>query len=341
MSPRTIETTEADELVTSITGSTDRLGRHLDRGERVYLVIEAKVGALHLVPEKITRTLVLTDAFELDGDEGRRIVNTLRTARSVANQVTAGREILPGLEGLTDVSGVVDVETIAGIRTGDPTADDGPDGAAYAFDPELEAAAALLFERGLDDLLTADLDTIRTSGRIDGLSPRALRALITVETVRGHRGDLLDELDERLAAALAGLVTEVPWAGYAGGSISSTIQRLMEAREALEADGTWLDLLEHVHAYEASRKARAGILDYCTGELGPDFFTTPGPDDEPIPPAAGLELEDTADVATVPEARTGVALGDDAIDVIAGAIVDHDADVPATPPLPGEEGAPQ
>lgn len=101
------EPTDFDEVVTTLAGRTDTIGRALERGDRLVLVIEAKVETLTAGPKTLVRATRITDAHELSSDIGRKLLNQLRTARSLAADMARGGPILPGLEGFTDVEGVV------------------------------------------------------------------------------------------------------------------------------------------------------------------------------------------------------------------------------------------
>lgn len=123
---------------TSLTGAGNRLTRPHEIGDRVVLVIEARVkraghedtggGLLY------TETHKVADLFELDSAPGARLLTHLRSAYRAARDASEGSEPIPGLgdEGWTDANGVVLTAAELAERRNDPLALLGHDAEAPA-----------------------------------------------------------------------------------------------------------------------------------------------------------------------------------------------------------------
>ena len=113
---------------TSLTGAGNRIARAHGIGDRVVLVIEAKVkktghedtddGLLYVETHKVA------DLFELDRDPGARLLAHLRSQYRQAKDSAEGRVPIPELgdEGWTDANGVVLTAAELAERRNDPVA---------------------------------------------------------------------------------------------------------------------------------------------------------------------------------------------------------------------------
>lgn len=119
-------------MKSALTGAGTRIRRPYGIGDRVVLVVEAKVKkAGHEETDDglvYVETLKVSDLFELDRDPGTRLLRFLRSNYRVAEDKVAGREPLAdngtdlGDEGWTDANGVVLTPAELAERRGDPVA---------------------------------------------------------------------------------------------------------------------------------------------------------------------------------------------------------------------------
>jgi len=113
---------------TALTGAGNRVARAHGIGDRVVLVIEAKVkkaghedtddGLVYVETHKVV------DLFELDRDPGARLLSHLRSQYRQAKDAADGKVPIDGLrdEGWTDANGVVLTAQELAERRGDPVA---------------------------------------------------------------------------------------------------------------------------------------------------------------------------------------------------------------------------
>jgi hypothetical protein len=113
---------------TALTGAGNRVARAHGIGDRVVLVIEAKVkkaghedtddGLVYVETHKVV------DLFELDRDPGARLLSHLRSQYRQAKDAADGKVPIPELgdEGWTDANGVVLTPQELAERRGDPVA---------------------------------------------------------------------------------------------------------------------------------------------------------------------------------------------------------------------------
>lgn len=113
---------------TALAGAGNRIARAHGIGDRVVLVIEAKVkkaghedtddGLVYVETHKVV------DLFELDRDPGARLLSHLRSQYRQAKDAAEGRVPIDGLgdEGWTDASGVALTAQELAERRGDPVA---------------------------------------------------------------------------------------------------------------------------------------------------------------------------------------------------------------------------
>jgi len=110
----------------AVGGVGSRISRPHTIGDRVVLVVEAKVEASGHKgsPDGIVyvEKAVAVDLFELPGDQGSRLISTLRSLYRTGEDATKGRRQVPGLAdtGYTDGSGVVLTPAELADLRGDP-----------------------------------------------------------------------------------------------------------------------------------------------------------------------------------------------------------------------------
>lgn len=113
-------------MKTSLNGAGNRVTREHSIGDRVVLVIEAKVKkAGHEETDDgliYAEVLKVIDLFEIQGDPGRRLISAVRQSYRTADDEANGREPLPdlGAAGITDASGVALTPAELGELRGDP-----------------------------------------------------------------------------------------------------------------------------------------------------------------------------------------------------------------------------
>lgn len=111
---------------TSFTGTAGRITRPHTIGDRIVIVIEAKMkGDGHTDTDKglmYLETLNVLDMFELVDDQGKRLLALLRSLYRTADDTKQGRGPIPSLGevGYTDASGVVLTEAEVADLRGDP-----------------------------------------------------------------------------------------------------------------------------------------------------------------------------------------------------------------------------
>lgn len=119
-------------MKSALTGAGTRIRHPYGIGDRVVLVVEAKVKkAGHEETDDglvYVETLKVTDLFELDRDPGTRLLRFLRSNYRLAEDKVAGRAPLAdngtdlGEEGWTDANGVLLTPAEVAERRGDPVA---------------------------------------------------------------------------------------------------------------------------------------------------------------------------------------------------------------------------
>lgn len=117
---------KASKMKTALTGAGSRVTRPHSIGDRVILVIEARVkSAGHEDTDdglEYVEKLKVLDLFELSGEQGQRLVSTVRSLYRTGEDALKGRTPVPELGdvGYTDGSGVVlTPKEVAELR-GDP-----------------------------------------------------------------------------------------------------------------------------------------------------------------------------------------------------------------------------
>lgn len=113
-------------MKTALAGAGTRVTRPHTIGDRIVLVIEARVkSASHEDTDDglvYSEKLKVLDLFELDADQGSRLISTVRSLYRTGDDAAKGRRPVPGLGdvGYTDASGVVlTPDEVADLR-GDP-----------------------------------------------------------------------------------------------------------------------------------------------------------------------------------------------------------------------------
>lgn len=114
-------------MKTSLNGAGNRVTREHSIGDRVVLVIEAKVKkAGHEETDDgliYAEVLKVTDLFEIQGDPGRRLISAVRQSYRTADDEANGRAPLSeefGAAGVTDASGVALTPSELDELRGDP-----------------------------------------------------------------------------------------------------------------------------------------------------------------------------------------------------------------------------
>lgn len=111
---------------TALAGAGTRVTRSHTIGDRIVLVIEARVkSAAHEETDDglvYVEKLKVLDLFELDRDQGARLISTVRSLYRTAEDAVKGRRPVPGLgeTGYTDASGVVLTPAEVAELRGDP-----------------------------------------------------------------------------------------------------------------------------------------------------------------------------------------------------------------------------
>lgn len=212
----TFDVHDFDEVVTTLAGRTDGIPRDLGRAERLILVIEAKVEAITAGPKALTRTAKIVDVHELEREVGMRLLNSLRTARSLAAQAASGGPILPGLEGMTDARGVVmDATDQAAVAAGaegwdaytppadaegsdlpaEGSTDDSGPAAAPSGDPDLGAEVPWTgYDSAKVGEITSHLETYVAEAPLDADRRARLAAVLAYEDAHKGRKTVTDFL---------------------------------------------------------------------------------------------------------------------------------------------------
>lgn len=141
------------KMKTAIAGAGSRITRPHSIGDRIVLIAEVRVkSAGHEDTddglEYVERYKVL-DLFELDKDQGARLISTVRSLYRTADDAVKGRRPVPGLGevGYTDASGVVLTPSEVAELRGDPV--------RAILSPEL-TPAVVVYEDGNRDLWPDD-----------------------------------------------------------------------------------------------------------------------------------------------------------------------------------------
>ena len=142
-------------MKTAVSGAGNRVTRPHGIGDRVVLVIEAKVKKAGYEETDdglvYAETLKVVDLFELDRDPGARLISTVRSAYRTAEDSIKGRAAIPDLGdvGYTDANGVVlTPKEVAALR-GDPV---------RVLVTEGLTPAVVVFDDGHRDLWPDDYD---------------------------------------------------------------------------------------------------------------------------------------------------------------------------------------
>lgn len=142
-------------MKTAVSGAGNRVTRPHGIGDRVVLVIEAKVKkAGHEETDDglvYAETLKVVDLFELDRDPGARLISTVRSAYRTAEDSIKGRAAIPDLGdvGYTDAAGVVLTPREVAALRGDPV---------RVLVTEGLTPAVVVFDDGHRDLWPDDYD---------------------------------------------------------------------------------------------------------------------------------------------------------------------------------------
>lgn len=142
-------------MKTAVSGAGNRVTRPHGIGDRVVLVIEAKVKkAGHEETDDglvYAETLKVVDLFELDRDPGARLISTVRSAYRTAEDSSKGRAAIPDLGdvGYTDANGVVLTPREVAALRGDPV---------RVLVTEGLTPAVVVFDDGHRDLWPDDYD---------------------------------------------------------------------------------------------------------------------------------------------------------------------------------------
>jgi len=140
-------------MKTALAGAGTRVTRPHTIGDRIVLVIEARVKkASHEDTDDglvYAESLKVLDLFELTGDQGARLISTVRSLYRTADDAVKGRRPLPDLgeTGYTDGSGVVLTPAEVAELRGDPVR------AMLSLDLQ---PAVIVYEDGARDLWPDD-----------------------------------------------------------------------------------------------------------------------------------------------------------------------------------------
>lgn len=172
---------------TSLLGAGSRITRPHTIGDRIVLVIEARMkadghdetddGLVYSEKHKVL------DFFELEGDRGARLLSTLRSLYRTGEDAIKGRRPIPDLAetGYTDASGVVLTPAEVAELRGDPI--------RAVLAPEL-TPAVIVYDDGARDLWPDDYPRDTPRPRVgdwlriesDGLGPVRVERLLHHET---------------------------------------------------------------------------------------------------------------------------------------------------------------
>lgn len=300
-------------MKTGITGTGNRLTRPHEIGDRVVLVVEAKVkksgheeqedGLLYV------EGLKTVDLFEIGGAPGKRLLSSVRQAYRLADDQTNGKKALAddgvdlSASGVTDASGnVLTPAELAELR-GDPV---------RAMLDDAATPVVIVYSDGARELWPDEFekDAPRPSAgdRFEVEGETGPAAYVYVEEI------LHGDSGERLAH----------W------TKDQEAERLLALEQRAEAD-------EAEEAKKSDGRAAYYRLEFATGAVEEiDAAKAPAPAKSSIP--AEKMAEAAKVVAVMPDGAETVlkdrsGMPDDDVEPLGGAALD-----PGSPPLPGEEG---
>lgn len=231
----------ATGMRTSLTGAGSRITRSHEIGDRVVLVIEARVrSAGHEQTDDglvYVEKLKVDDLFELAGDQGRRLLSTMRSLHRTAEDAVQGRQPIGDLGevGYTDAAGVVLTPAEVAELRGDPV--------RAILAPEL-TPAVVVFDDGTRDLWPDDYakDTPRPHVGAAWKNTTTGEQLVVVELLHHETGEQLAHAPEG-AGLLANIVretvhtsaTEIPGKKSRSGNLAA-VPDLPPAADEAETD---------------------------------------------------------------------------------------------------------
>lgn len=212
-------------MKTAVSGAGNRVTRPHGIGDRVVLVIEAKVKkAGHEETDDglvYAETLKVVDLFELDRDPGARLISTVRSAYRTAEDSSKGRAAIPDLGdvGYTDANGIVlTPKEVAALR-GDPV---------RVLVTEGLTPAVVVFDNGHRDLWPDDYDRDEPRPFVGQVyHPGTDEALEVVELLHHVTGERLEISAEDLRPETVSI--EVDASGFV-----DAVEDFAEAFEAAE-----------------------------------------------------------------------------------------------------------
>lgn len=280
-------------MKTTVNGAGNRISRAHELGERVVLVLEAKVKkAGHEETEQngleYSETLKVVDLYEIAGEPGRALLTDVRRAYRLADDQRTGRQSLPieeppaGIRLLTDENGT--------LLTPAEAAELGQ----YPWG-QVESPWLVIFECGHQrrwpDEFPPDTPAPATGDDAPCTQCRAETGAVRKVTMARPSWTPADEDETRCAHVLVGgrrcirdvghepphqdehlsieddpppppePVGEEPWPGYASEGASSILREIAKWVEPLDA-------LAKVRDYEAANKARKSILGAIDKRIG-------------------------------------------------------------------------
>lgn len=291
------------KMKTAIAGAGSRITRPHSIGDRIVLIAEVRVkSAGHEDTddglEYVERYKVL-DLFELDKDQGARLISTVRSLYRTADDAVKGRRPVPGLGevGYTDGSGVVlTPDEVAELR-GDPV--------RAILSPDL-TPAVVVYEDGNRDLWPDDYPKDAPRPKIGDRYLTDAGEVEVLQLLHHETGEPIDPavmiVHHEAKGAEAPAVPELP-----GEQVETTRDRLEGAFRASLADDEpdQADLRAAIRA-EGSPTALATVatddeVDPYSGDLGDD---AEGWEPETPPrPLTAEEIDNARILALVPAAE--------------------------------------
>lgn len=206
------------KMKTAIAGAGSRISRPHSIGDRIVLVVEVRVkSAGHEDTddglEYVEKYKVL-DLFELDTDQGSRLISTVRSLYRTGEDAAKGRRPVPGLGevGYTDGSGVALLpEEVAELR-GDPI--------RAILSPEL-TPAVIVYDDGARDLWPDDYPKDAPRPKVGESYLTDAGDAIVTQLLHHETGETLAELDGNTDEAFAQRLEEATAAAPSSGGTSS------------------------------------------------------------------------------------------------------------------------
>lgn len=279
------------KMKTAIAGAGSRISRPHSIGDRIVLVVEVRVkSAGHEDTddglEYVEKYKVL-DLFELDSEQGSRLISTVRSLYRTGEDAAKGRRPVPGLGevGYTDASGIALLpEEVAELR-GDPL--------RVMLAPEL-TPAVIVYDDGARDLWPDDYPKDAPRPKVGESYLTDAGDAVVTQLLHHETGETLAELDPNTDEAFAQRLEEATASAPSSGGTSSA-EVTVTTSPATEPD-SWEKSVTRTLDGEKPRLQAVPDLPGegpgpFDGDLGDDV---PGWEDEVPPRPLTAEEEETA-----------------------------------------------